>query len=170
MGTKARPFYRVVVAKSTAGRDGAFVEIIGTYNPVAKPVHLSIKEDRALHWLENGAQPTETTAHLLQKSGVLDKYFASRPKAKARFRSLDKRTAALSKKSVVSHTSEPAPAPASAPVAAAVEEPAVEETPVVEEVPVAQDPVEEAPVAEVAEAVESEPAASEEPATEETTA
>ena len=139
MGTKARPFYRVVVAKSTAARGGAFVEIIGTYNPVKKPVQLELKNDRALHWLMEGAQPTETTAYLLKKTGVLDEYFAKRPNAKAHYKFLDKRTAAMSKKSVV-ETPVAAAAPAAAPVVAAppapepVVEAAVESAPVVEAV------------------------------------
>lgn len=98
MGTKARPFYRVVVAQSTAARDGAFVEVIGTYNPLAQPHLVKIKGDRALHWLLSGAQPTETVAYLLKQEGVLDEFFAQRPKAKAGYKFLDKRTAATTKR------------------------------------------------------------------------
>jgi len=58
IGTKGRPFYRMVVAPSTAGRNGRFVETIGTYDPTVKPSHVQINEDRAMHWLLNGAQPT----------------------------------------------------------------------------------------------------------------
>ncbi len=145
MGTKARPFYRIVVAKSSAGRDGAFVEIIGTYNPVNKPALMDVKKDRALHWLLTGAQPTDTVAHILQKNGVLDDFFAQRPNAKKTFKSLDKRTATMSKKTVVE-----VPEPA-APKAAAPEAPApVVEAPV-EEAPVVAEVAEEAPVAAPAE-------------------
>lgn len=144
MGTKARPFYRIVVAKSSAGRDGAFVEIIGTYNPVNKPALMDVKKDRALHWLLTGAQPTDTVAHILQKNGVLDDFFAQRPNAKKTFKSLDKRTAAISKKTVVDPVPEAPKAAAPAPV---VEAPA----------PVVEAPVEEAPVvAEEAPAVVAE--------------
>jgi small subunit ribosomal protein S16 len=107
MGTKARPFYRMVVAHSTQPRNGKFVEILGTYNPVAKPVHMSIAEDRALEWLLKGAQPSETAAVVLSRLGVLDRYFEQRPNAKKAYKFLDKRTAAMSVKSVIE-----APAPA----------------------------------------------------------
>ena len=101
IGTKARPFYRVVVAQSTAARNGKFVETIGTYDPIVKPTRIEINEERALHWLMSGAQPTETTAYLLNKIGILGKYFEARPNAKAKFAFLDKRTAAMSVASAV---------------------------------------------------------------------
>jgi small subunit ribosomal protein S16 len=124
MGNSHRPFYRVVVAHSTRGRNGAFKELIGTYNPLTQPKQLTIDKDRALHWLLEGAQPTETVAYLLKKEGVLDQFFAQRPKAKEVFKFLDKTTGAMSKKSVVQEVpaAEPA-APAPAPV---VEAPAAE--------------------------------------------
>lgn len=148
IGTKGRPFYRVVVAPSAAGRNGAFVEVIGTYDPVSNPKQINIKEDRALHWLMAGAQPSETTAYLLNKTGVLEQYFTQRPSARKKFGYLDKRTAALSVKSVIETpaAAEEAPAPAPAP------EPVVEEVPEV---------VADAPVEEVA---------AEAPASEETSA
>ena len=96
IGTKARPFYRVVVAESSAGRNGAFVETLGTYDPTKQPKHLEINEERALHWLMNGAQPTETAARLLNKTGALDKFFEQRPGQKKAYSFLDKRTAAVS--------------------------------------------------------------------------
>lgn len=132
IGTKGRPFYRVVVAKSSAGRNGAFVETIGTYDPVVKPTLININEDRAMHWLMSGAQPTETTAILLNKVGILPKYFEARPSAKKQYKFLDKRTAAMSVASVVEAPKvEAAPTPAPAP--------AVEET--------APEPAAEAPAA-----------------------
>jgi len=118
-----------VVAKSTAGRDGAFVEIIGTYNPIAKPALVEINEERALHWLMVGAQPTETVAYMLKKKGVLDRFFEARPDAKKKYKSLDKRTAAMSTESVIE-----------APVAVAEPEPAA---PAAVEAPA--EPVAEAP-------------------------
>jgi len=156
LGNKHRPFYRVVVAKSTAGRDGAFVEVIGTYNPTTKPKQINIKEDRALHWLLVGAEPTETVGVLLKNTGVLEKYFAERPTAKRKFKYLDKRTATMSAKSVVEPVAVAAPAaeaaPAAAPAPAA--EPAAEPVAVAEEAPAA----EEAPVTEAAEAPATEEA------------
>lgn len=126
IGTKARPFYRVVVAKSSAGRNGQFVEIIGTYDPLIQPKLIKIDEERALHWLNNGAQPTETTAYLLNKTGILEKYFQARPNARKNFSYLDKRTAATSVASVVEQNVAPVPAKAEA---APVAEPAPEPTP-----------------------------------------
>ena len=100
-GNKHRPFYRVVVAKSTAARDGAFKELIGTYDPLTQPKQVKIDKDRALYWLMEGAQPTETVAYLLKKQGILDEFFAKRPKAKEKYKFLDKTTGTMSKKSVV---------------------------------------------------------------------
>ena len=97
IGTKGRPFYRIVVAKSSAGRNGAFVENIGSYDPIVKPSVMKIDEERALHWLRQGAQPTETTAYILNKTGVLDKFFVERPAAKKSYGFLDKRTSVISK-------------------------------------------------------------------------
>src|SRR5688572_584443 len=112
----------MVVANSPDPRNGRFVEILGTYNPVVKPVHISIKEDRAMHWLMQGAQPSQTAAIVLSKLGVLDRYFEARPKAKQGYKFLDKRTAAMSVKSVIeTPKDQPATAPAAAPAAAEVE-------------------------------------------------
>lgn len=94
MGSKHRPFYRVVVSKSTAGRDGAFIENLGFYNPVSQPKEVKIDGARALHWLMEGAKPTETVAYLLKRQGVLEEFLAHRPKAQAEYKFLDKRTAA----------------------------------------------------------------------------
>lgn len=157
IGTKGRPFYRVVVAKSTAARNGAFVETIGTYDPVVKPTVINIDGDRAMHWLMSGAQPTETTAILLNKVGVLPKYFEARPSAKQHYKFLDKRTAAISVPTAVEAPKAKA-APVEAPVAVA--EPPVAEEPTAE-APVVEEPVAEAPVVE-----ESEPAEEETPASE----
>jgi small subunit ribosomal protein S16 len=152
VGTKGRPFYRVVVAPSTGGRNGRFVEVLGTYDPLSKPTAIKINEARALHWLMEGAQPTETTAIILNRSGILEKYFEARPKARENYKFLDKTTGLSSKASVVT-APEPAaaPAPAPAPVAVAAPEPEPEPEPVVEEAPSA---VEEAPVVEEAPADE----------------
>src|SRR5436190_9496424 len=90
IGTKGRPFYRVVVAKSTAGRNGAFVETLGQYDPVVKPTLININEERALHWLMEGAQPSETAAIILSRAGILPKFFEARPKAKLGYKFLDK--------------------------------------------------------------------------------
>lgn len=70
MGSKKAPFYRVVVADSRAPRDGKFIEIIGTYNPLTDPATIKIDNEKASKWLSNGAQPTDTVRALLKKSGV----------------------------------------------------------------------------------------------------
>ncbi len=158
MGTKARPFYRVVVAKSSAGRNSSLIENLGTYNPVIKPTHININEDRALYWLLQGAQPSETTAIILNRTGVLDKFFAERPGAKKSYKFLDKRTAATSKKSVIevpaAKAEEAAPAPAVEEAPAAVEAVAEEAPAAVEEAPAAEAAAEEAAPAEEAPAAE----------------
>lgn len=100
-GTKGRPFYRVVVAEDKAGRNGAFVENLGTYDPTANPKQLTINGERALFWMLSGAQPTETTAYLLNKVGVLEKFLEQRPAQKKNYSFLDKRTAAVSVASAV---------------------------------------------------------------------
>ena len=71
MGAKKAPFYRVVVADSRAPRDGAFVEEIGYYNPVKDPIELKIDNEKAVAWMKNGAQPTDTVRALLKKSGAI---------------------------------------------------------------------------------------------------
>lgn len=71
MGAKKNPFYRVVVADSRYPRDGRFIEEIGTYNPLADPAEVAIDSEKALKWLKNGAQPTDTVKSLLRKVGVI---------------------------------------------------------------------------------------------------
>ncbi len=73
MGKKKQPSYRVVVTDSRAPRDGRFIEIIGFYNPRTNPPTVQIKEDRALYWLSQGAQPTDAVARLLKNRGTLDR-------------------------------------------------------------------------------------------------
>jgi small subunit ribosomal protein S16 len=73
-GARKHPSYRVVVADSRLARDGAFVEIIGNYDPMTNPETIFIKEERALHWLSKGAQPSVTTARLLGKAGIMEKF------------------------------------------------------------------------------------------------
>lgn len=72
-GDKKSPFYRVVVADSRAPRDGKFIEILGTYNPLTNPAEIKIDVEKAKTWLKNGATPTDTAKNLLVKSGVIEK-------------------------------------------------------------------------------------------------
>ncbi|MFC0296342.1 30S ribosomal protein S16 [Geobacillus jurassicus] len=74
MGTKKKPFYRIVVADSRSPRDGRFIETIGTYDPVADPAQVKIDEELALKWLQNGAKPSDTVRSLLSKQGILEKF------------------------------------------------------------------------------------------------
>jgi small subunit ribosomal protein S16 len=71
MGAKKNPFYRVVVADSRYPRDGRFIEEIGTYNPLAKPLAVNIDAEKAQKWIKNGAQPTDTVKSLLKKNGII---------------------------------------------------------------------------------------------------
>jgi small subunit ribosomal protein S16 len=74
MGKKKQPSYRVVVTDSRAPRDGRFIEVIGFYNPRTDPLTVQIKEDRALYWLSQGAQPSDAVARLLRSKGTLDRF------------------------------------------------------------------------------------------------
>ena len=73
-GRKKAPFYRLVVADSRSPRDGKFIELIGTYNPMTDPATVTINEDRTLHWLKEGAIPSDTARGLLRKQGIWDKF------------------------------------------------------------------------------------------------
>ncbi len=73
VGAKKQPSYRVVVADSRSPRDGRFIETIGFYNPRTEPPTVEIKEERALYWLSQGAQPTEAVAGLLKRLGTMDR-------------------------------------------------------------------------------------------------
>jgi len=70
VGKKKRPAYRIVVADSRAPRDGANIEIVGHYDPLTDPPTIVINEERATHWLEHGAQPSEAVAKLLARKSA----------------------------------------------------------------------------------------------------
>jgi len=72
-GKKGRPFYHIVIADGRAPRDGKFIEKLGTYNPLSKPAEIEIDFERALHWLQCGAQPTDTARAILTYKGVVYK-------------------------------------------------------------------------------------------------
>jgi len=69
-GRKGYAFYQIVIADSRAPRDGRFIERIGSYNPNTNPATIDLKFDRALYWLQTGAQPTDTTRMILSREGV----------------------------------------------------------------------------------------------------
>ena len=81
LGAKKRPFYRVVVADQRSPRDGRFIENIGKYHPLDEPSRIEIDEERALHWLRTGAQPSESVKNLMDKVGIWPKFVAERPGA-----------------------------------------------------------------------------------------
>ena len=70
MGQKKAPFYRIVVADSRSPRDGRFIEEIGTYDPNLEPSGITINEEAAKKWLNNGAQPTEVVGKLFKVAGI----------------------------------------------------------------------------------------------------
>jgi small subunit ribosomal protein S16 len=72
-GAKKRPFYRIVVADSESPRDGRFLEIVGTYNPVPDPAEVQVKNERIQYWMDQGASPTDTVKSLLKKEGFFAK-------------------------------------------------------------------------------------------------
>ncbi len=74
MGSKQKPFYRIVAADSRSGRDGRFIETVGTYNPIKNPAEISVNEELAIKWLKNGAIPTDTVRSILSKQGIIAKY------------------------------------------------------------------------------------------------
>ena len=82
-GARKRPSYRIVVAESTAPRDGKYVEIIGTYDPLTDPATIKLDGDRAKHWISVGAQPTERVVKLMAREGLVEAptYAKAAPKA-----------------------------------------------------------------------------------------
>jgi len=80
VGAKKKPSYRLVVADARAPRDGAFISIIGHYNPLTDPETIVIDEEKAISWLRQGAQPTDTAARLLSKAGIMEKFKTNKEK------------------------------------------------------------------------------------------
>jgi len=148
-GAKKRPYYRIVVANSRSPRDGAFIEKIGSYNPLLAKDDANrviIDADRAKHWLSVGAQPTDRVARFLDAAGVKERAARSNPKRgepgdKAKERA-EERAAKVAAAEEAAKVPEPA-----------VEEPIVEEVAAEEAAPeaVAEAPAEEAPAADAAE-------------------
>jgi small subunit ribosomal protein S16 len=78
VGRRKSPFYRLVVADSRAPRDGRFIEIIGHYQPLKKEMVLEVNEERALHWLHVGAQPSDTARSLLRRKNIMRRWHEER--------------------------------------------------------------------------------------------
>ena len=74
MGSKKKPFYRIVVADSRSPRDGRFIETVGTCNPLKNPAEVVLKEEDVLNWLQKGAQPSDTVRNILSKEGIMQKH------------------------------------------------------------------------------------------------
>jgi small subunit ribosomal protein S16 len=72
IGKRKQPSYRIVVTDQRHPREGAHLEIIGHYNPLTNPATITLKEDRAIHWLQVGAQPSDTAAKILSRSGIME--------------------------------------------------------------------------------------------------
>ena len=81
-GSKQRPFYRIVAADARSPRDGRFIDTIGTYNPIPAEYEVSIDEEKAMYWLSNGAQPTDTVRNLLSEKGIMAKHAESKKEGK----------------------------------------------------------------------------------------
>jgi small subunit ribosomal protein S16 len=189
-GRKNYPFYQIIVADSRAPRDGKYIERIGSYNPNTHPATITLDFDRALYWLQTGAQPTDTVRNILSDEGVLMKKHLLGGVAKGAFdeaeaerrfeawknnkqqsthslKQKDEEKQRAEAKSRLDAEKEVNKARAEVLAQKKAEEeaanaPAVEEAPVAEEAPA----VEEAPVAEEAPAVEEAPVAEETPAVE----
>lgn len=80
---KKRPFYRIVVMQANTKRDGRAIEQLGYYDPMTDPSTVKIDGDKAIKWLERGAQPTDTVAYLLKKEGVMERFEAGKKKPAA---------------------------------------------------------------------------------------
>lgn len=78
MGAKKRPYYRIVAADSRNARNGAFIELIGTYNPIVNPAEVKIDKELALKWLSVGATPTDTVRDILSKQGIMKEFHESK--------------------------------------------------------------------------------------------
>ncbi len=71
IGSKKRPYYRIVVIEKKRAQNGRFLEILGQYNPLTNPAHVEVNEDRARYWLSKGAQPSDTVRSILHKREIV---------------------------------------------------------------------------------------------------
>jgi small subunit ribosomal protein S16 len=158
VGKKKQPMYRIVVADSRAPRDGAFVENIGYYHPMNNPSTIVLDEERAKHWLDHGAQPSDRVAKILKIQGVaeLPAKLVTRMELGAKRAEEAKVEKAKAEKAAAAEA--PAAPPPPPPPALVAEVPA-------EEAPATEAPAEEAASEPVAETAAEAPAA-EEPAAE----
>ncbi len=83
MGDKKSPFYRIIVADSRAPRDGKFIDIVGTYNPLSEPAEIKIDVEKAKHWLTVGAKPSDTVKAMFVNAGIIENAKKAPAKTKA---------------------------------------------------------------------------------------
>jgi small subunit ribosomal protein S16 len=74
MGLRHQPYYRIVVADRESPRDGRFLEVVGTYNPRTEPSTIRVKEDRVYHWMDHGAQPSDSVSRLFTQIGLTGRF------------------------------------------------------------------------------------------------
>ncbi len=172
VGKKGWPSYRIVVADVSAPRDGAYLEWIGNYDPMADPPLVTLKQDRAAHWLSMGASPSDAVSRILDQNGLMERTHSF----KTRTRGSDGEATPAAPAAVADAPADEAPADEPPVDEAPVDEPPADEPPVdeapVDEAPADEPPVDEAPVDEAPadEAPAEEPEAEEEsPADEEAT-
>jgi small subunit ribosomal protein S16 len=171
-GSKKRPYYRIVVADARAPRDGAFIEKVGTYNPMlAKDDanRIVLNADRLKHWISVGAQPTDRVARFLDAAGIKERAARLNPKKAEPGEKAKERAEERAQKIIDAEEAAKAEAEAAAAAAAAPAEEAPAEEAAAEEAPAAEAAAEEAPAAEAVaeEAPAVEAAAEEAPAAEE---
>ena len=80
MGSKKKPVYRIVAIDSHTKRDGEYIELVGTYNPLTKPATVKINDEVAMKWLNDGAIPSDTVKNLLSDAGIMKKFHESKMK------------------------------------------------------------------------------------------
>lgn len=80
-GSKKNPFYRIVATDSRNPRDGRYIEVVGTYNPLTNPATIKFDTEKVMKWLKAGAKPTDTVKSLLTKEGLIVKFLEEKAKA-----------------------------------------------------------------------------------------
>jgi len=145
-GSKKRPYYTIVVANSTAARDGKFIEKVGTYNPMLPKdaQRVTLKIERITEWLKKGAQPTDRVARFLSLEGLVEWKHGNNPQKGTPGKKAQERSAERAQREADRLEAEAA---ARADAAAAAAAPAPVEEPVAEEAPAAEAPAEDTPAA-----------------------
>ncbi len=155
MGAKGKPFYRLVVKEKRSKRDGAYLENVGTYNPMADPAEVNLKHDRIQYWIGVGAQPTDTVKSLIKNNPVqTEEEKAAALKARAEKKEADRAAREAAKKAEAERLEAERVAAEKAAVEAAAAEAAATEAESVEAAPAEEAPAEEAPADEAPKAEE----------------